>query len=193
MIRINLIPKEERKKVRVKRARGPKRVGVMGLDLIVSFVIFILAIAVLFFINSSYTRRIEKLNGNIVTARKELKKLQKEVAVVKNIERKQAELNILVNIVKGLNRNRSLMVHMMDEMNRRLPDYVWLSKITDKGNSVSLKGYTFSNLIVSDLMVRLEKSVYFSNVKLIELKNSLVEGHSVMEFSIDATLLPQGG
>jgi len=145
MIRINLIPKEERKKVRVKRARGPKRVGVMGLDLIISFVIFILAIGVLFF------------------------------------------------IVKGLNSNRSLMVHMMDEINRRLPDYVWLSKVTDKGNSVSLKGYTFSNLIVSDLMIRLEKSVYFSNVKLNELKNSLVEGHSVMEFSIDATLLPQGG
>lgn len=193
MIRINLIPKEERKKVRVKRARGPKRVGVMGLDLIISFVIFILAIGVLFFMNSSYTKNIEKLNRDIVTARKELKKLQKEVAVVKNIERKKAELNVLVNIVKGLNSNRSLMVHMMDEINRRLPDYVWLSKVTDKGNSVSLKGYTFSNLIVSDLMIRLEKSVYFSNVKLNELKNSLVEGHSVMEFSIDATLLPQGG
>ncbi len=193
MIRINLIPKEERKKVRVKRARGPKRVGVMGLDLIISFVIFILAIGVLFFMNSSYTKNIEKLNREIVTARKELKKLQKEVAVVKNIERKKAELNVLVNIVKGLNSNRSLMVHMMDEINRRLPDYVWLSKVTDKGNSVSLKGYTFSNLIVSDLMIRLEKSVYFSNVKLNELKNSLVEGHSVMEFSIDATLLPQGG
>jgi len=193
MIRINLIPKEERKKVRVKRARGPKRVGVMGLDLVISLVIFILAIAVLFFMNSSYTRRVEKLNRNIVTARKELKKLRKEVAVVKNIERKQAELNILVNIVKGLNSNRSLMVHMMDEINRRLPDYVWLSKVTDKGKSVSLRGYTFSNLIVSDLMIRLEKSVYFSNVKLVELKNSLVEGHSVMEFSIDATLLLQGG
>lgn len=193
MIRINLIPKEERKKVRVKRARGPKRVGVMGLDLIISFVIFILAIGALFFMNSSYTKKIEKLNRDIVTARKELKKLQKEVAVVKNIERKKAELNVLVNIVKGLNSNRSLMVHMMDEINRRLPDYVWLSKVTDKGNSVSLKGYTFSNLIVSDLMIRLEKSVYFSNVKLNELKNSLVEGHSVMEFSIDATLLPQGG
>ena len=193
MIRINLIPKEERKKVRVKRASGPKRVGVMGLDLIISFVIFILAIGVLFFMNSSYTKNIEKLNREIVTARKELKKLQKEVAVVKNIERKKAELNVLVNIVKGLNSNRSLMVHMMDEINRRLPDYVWLSKVTDKGNSVSLKGYTFSNLIVSDLMIRLEKSVYFSNVKLNELKNSLVEGHSVMEFSIDATLLPQGG
>ncbi|MCD6399738.1 PilN domain-containing protein [candidate division WOR-3 bacterium] len=193
MIRINLIPKEERKKVRVKRARGPKRVGVMGLDLIISFVIFILAIGVLFFMNSSYTKNIEKLNRDIVTARKELKKLQKEVAVVKNIERKKAELNVLVNIVKGLNSNRSLMVHMMDEINRRLPDYVWLRKVTDKGNSVSLKGYTFSNLIVSDLMIRLEKSVYFSNVKLNELKNSLVEGHSVMEFSIDATLLPQGG
>ncbi len=193
MIRINLIPKEERKKVRKKRRMGVPKIGIPGIDLIGSFVLLLIAVGVLFFMHRGYTARIKKVKENIAVAKEELKKLESEVKVVKSFEKKQKELNVLIDLVKELNKNRSLMIHLLDELNYRKPDYIWYTSLNLTTTSMNLEGITFSNQLVPQLMDNLEKSAYISNVQLVEVQDGDFEGHTVKTFSITANVHPPSG
>ena len=51
MIKVNLIPREERKKVRAKKAIGLPKITLKGWDLYASLVLLIISVFLVFFIN----------------------------------------------------------------------------------------------------------------------------------------------
>jgi hypothetical protein len=55
---------------------------------------------------------------------------------------------------------------------------------------VTVKGMTFSNLIVADFMMSLEKNPMFANVDLIQTNRGLIDGRDVTEFAVTAQLTP---
>lgn len=193
MIKVNLIPKEERKKVRAKRAIGLPKITLKGWDLFASLGLLIISIFLVFFFNFNYTRNIKKTKGDIQTTREELEKLKPEVELVNSLESKQKELNVLIELVKNLNMNRSLIIHVVDEINKGLPDYMWLTDMNIFSGNIDISGITFSNIIVTQFMQNLENSDYISNVTLIETKYVNIEDHNLMQFSIRGNVHPAGG
>ncbi|RKZ18884.1 hypothetical protein DRQ18_08085 [bacterium] len=193
MVRINLIPKEERVKRVKKRVPTRRKVAIpAGIDVYagIGFVIIVLIIAIVG--HARLTRKITDLNNKIAAAKEELKKLKKEVQLVNNLTKEREKLMVLVDMVKELNKERALRFYFLQEMLRILPEYVWLTSLNEKERSVSLSGITFSNLIVADFMERMMKSPYFQDVELIELKKTEIEGHEVTNFTITAKLVFPG-
>ena len=133
------------------------------------------------------------MKKDIVDAEQELQRLKPEVELVNSLENKQKDLNVLIDLVKNLNMNRSLMVHIMDEVNKNIPDYMWLTEMSISGNSIRISGITFSNLIVTQFMQDLENSDYISNITLIETKYKNIEEHNLFEFSLTGNVHPKGG
>ncbi len=193
MIKVNLIPKEERKKVRAKRAVGLPKITLKGWDLYASLILLLISIFLVFFINFNYIKKIKKVKNDIQVAKQELTKLQPEVELVNSLESKQKQLNILIELVKNLNLNRSLMIHVIDEINKNIPDYMWLTDINIVAGTINISGITFSNLIVTQFMQNLENSNYISNITLIETKYVNIEEHNLMQFSIRGNVHPAGG
>ncbi len=193
MIKVNLIPKEERRKVKAKKAIGLPKITLKGWDVYASLVALVLSILLVLYLSFNYDKKIKKTKVDIQNAKIELEKLKPEVELVNSLENKQKDLNVLIDLVKNLNLNRSLMVHIIDEVNKCIPDYTWLLEMSVSGNAISISGVTFSNLIVTQFMQNLENSDYISEVSLIETKYVNIEEHNLMQFSLQAKVHPQGG
>ena len=73
----------------------------------------------------------------------------------------------------------------MDELAKCVPDHLWLTGATqDAGTSLNLEGVTYSNLVVSDFMARLERPGMFSNVELSVAEKGNVTDKSVVKFRL---------
>src|SRR5207247_414251 len=90
-----------------------------------------------------------------------------------------------------LEKGRTLSVRLMDELARCVPDHLWLNGATQEtSGSISLEGVTFSNLVVSDFMSRLERSAMFSDVELEVAERTELSDHNVVKFHISCKVTP---
>ena len=183
MIEINLIPEEERKKVRRVRVAKP-RAAIPGLDMVLSIILLVIAAGTLFFMNRGATSQLNSLEEKINISIKELKDLEREKNLVENIQQRQNELSKWVSLVQDLNKNRAFAVHIMDELNRLKPDYMWFVSFEENAGNFKIEGKTFSNLIISSFMVRLRESSYFTAIQLQEMTERKEKDQEIMGFVI---------
>jgi len=73
-------------------------------------------------------------------------------------------------VVETLQTNRSEVVHLLDQLARQLPEGMYLNTIRQRGNRVTITGFTQSQARVSTLMRNLEGSQQLGNPALVEIK-----------------------
>ncbi|MEO0293086.1 MAG: PilN domain-containing protein [candidate division WOR-3 bacterium] len=191
MIKINLIPEEQLKKVREVKFKKPT-LKLPKADMFLSVLILILTIGIVFFLNYQKDKKLKKLEEDIVRAEQQLRELEKEKKIVEEIEQQQKELNEWITIVQTLNKGRSLYFHVMDELNSLKPEYIWFTLFEENAQRFKLQGKTFSNFMISNLMDRLQSSSYFDEVKLDEFKETEEKEYSVISFQLSG-LINLGG
>jgi len=82
-------------------------------------------------------------------------------------------------------------VRLMDELARCVPDHLWLTGATQEaGSSISLEGVTYSNLVVSDFMSRLERSAMFDGVELTVAERSRIADRDLVKFRLTCQVTP---
>lgn len=194
MIRINLLPEEEKKKAAKKlpKVKVPIpsfriRIPFRPTTFLVGFVVIVILIAfIVIWVRQNGEMR--KLTKEIDQMNTRLKSLQKEVNLVKDLENKQTNLQRRLDVIKGLSENRFLRVKILDELASSLPEYVWLTSFEDKIPNFKIEGMSFSNLTVADFMNRLEDSEYLTDVDLTTLKKISFGGQDVMQFTLSVNL-----
>ena len=135
--------------------------------------------------------KLHALRGDVEEIREEVRAIQPQVDRVKRLTAQREELERRLDIIRDLDEGRFLSVRVMDNMSREVPQYLWLNGVTQQGQaSVSITGVTFSNLIVADFMMRLERSPMFSGVDLVTTERGTIGEREVMEFSVTANLTP---
>lgn len=191
MIRINLLPEEEKRR---KIKRGPPGLKIPSLKIpIVPQTIWMLVtigviIVILFGIYLSRRLEIRRLDREITRMENRLTKLRREADLVRNLEAKEKDLRSRLDIITRLNRNRFLRVKMLDDLCSRVPDYIWLTSFEEVSANVKITGLAFSNLTVAKFIKELSESNYFSNPELVSLKKKTIEGQDLMEFSLTVGL-----
>jgi type IV pilus assembly protein PilN len=129
--------------------------------------------------------KIQGLKEDIARAQVEKARLSREIQAVEDLVQRQAELRQRLRTLRDLVRQRATMVQVVDELARQIPPNLWLTEFsTQSPGSYSLEGSTFSNLVVADLMGRLERSDLFYDVDLSETKRNLIGSEPVIEFAI---------
>jgi Tfp pilus assembly protein PilN len=79
----------------------------------------------------------------------------------------------------------------MDELARCVPDHLWMTLAQqDAGSQLNLEGVTYSNLVVSDFMSRLERSPMFANVELGIAETGQITDRDVVKFRITCQVTP---
>jgi Tfp pilus assembly protein PilN len=191
MIKVNLVPEEQRKKVKEVKFRKPA-LRIPKLDMIFS-VIFLLAVIVgMFLWNLQKDLKLRKLNDDIAKAEQQLRELEKEKKMVEDLENRQRELKEWITLVQNLNKGRSLHFHVMDELNKLKPEYMWLTLFEENNERFKLDGKTFSNYMISNFMDRLTSSSYFGDIKLDEIKETEEKDYSVVGFQLSGNINPGG-
>lgn len=106
------------------------------------------------------------------------------VAKLEEVKNQKAQLELKINLIRQLKSNQDIAVRIMDEINRRLPDYVWLKEASYDGLTLKLKGNAISNNLIADFITNLERSETFGQVNLIDSTQKSQGGAVFLEFNL---------
>lgn len=185
MIRINLLPREEKA-----HRQAPSLNFKVG-DLVVPGVMLLAAGLVIAGTVLSQNSRAAQLQKSISEVEAQSRALQPQIERVNRLAQERAELDLRLGIISKLEKGRTQSVRLMDELARCVPDHLWLSGATqDAAGSLGLEGVTFSNLVVSEFMSRLERSPIFGNVELEVAERGTVAERDIVQFRITCQVTP---
>lgn len=167
MIRINLLPfRAARKKENVRRQISM---------FLLSFV-FLLVVVVYYNVNlNQQINRLKVQNEETTTQLAKYNKINKEIA---SIKKKLSVLNQKIDVINHLDGSRTDAVLLLDSMTQLIvPDRMWFTSFTLKGDKIALKGVALDERTISDFMKNLEGS--YANVALKSMKRKTIKGKNV--------------
>lgn len=117
----------------------------------------------------------------------EMQQLQSVLTQVRKFEASKAALQQRVSLIEQLRRGQSGAVHVIDEISKAVPEYLWLTEVVQKGEDLTVAGMTTSHTGVSDFMGNLASSPWFKGVDLIDsVEDTTQKTAVVVKFSIKA-------
>ena len=184
MIRINLLPKEE-------KAHRPVSISFKAGDLLIPAMLLVATALVIGGMALSQYSRATSLARSIADVDEQSRILAPQIERVNRLAQERAELDLRLGIIAKLEKGRAQSVRLMDDLARCVPDHLWLTGASqDAGGSLSVEGVTFSNLVVSDFISRLERSSMFANVELDFAERGNVTDREVVKFRLTCQVTP---
>lgn len=171
MARINLLPW----RAELKRQRRKEYLILVG-----GF--SVLTIMLWGIIHWSYTDRIAYQNERNAFLTAETVKLDKQIKEIHELEKEKQRLIARMKAIESLQSSRPLIVHILDELVTALPEGVYLTEVSQQGESFEIKGVAESNARVSSLMRNIEKSTWLRDPKLEIIQTSDDAGRKSANF-----------
>jgi type IV pilus assembly protein PilN len=159
LIRINLLTEARAAAAKKKGPTLPTGAKLNNLLLIGGVALGVIYIGTMALVLTSRRRHLDEEIGK---AREEVARLKSIIDEVKGYEDKKASLEAKINLINNLKTNQRGPVRLMDEISKALPDLVWLTDLTEQGDTLTLKGRTLSPNAVATYLENLKKSPYFA-------------------------------
>ena len=159
MILINLLPHRELARKKARQVFNTSLAGAAVLGALVAGGVYL-------WFQNEISRQQER-NGFLTS---EIKKLDEEIKEVATLQEEIAALKARQQAVEGLQANRNLPVHLLNESVLQLPDGIYLKSIKQESQNVLMTGMAQSNERVSELLRNLSRhSDWVSKPELIEI------------------------
>lgn len=179
MIRINLLPRDE--------MPAPSRMALPNVTAFAPLVLILVAAVGIFGAHFHQSQQIAALETTIAEEEAETRRLAPEIAKIKRLNQQRKDLNDRLDVITRLDSDRYFRVHLLDELNRSMPNHLWLTRFEDVGaDKYSVEGVTFSNFLVSDFLQNITDSPYFSAVDLLVAEKGAIEDVKVIKFKAQA-------
>ena len=179
MIRINLLPRDEVAK--------PHKLVLPGVGAFAPLVLVLVAACSVAGGYVYQSQQISILEEIIAEEEAESRRLAPEIAKIKRLNQQRQDLNDRLDVITRLDSGRYYRVHLMDEINRSLPSYTWLTRFEEVGgDSYAVEGVTFSNFLVSDFLQNVADSPWFSNIDLLVAEKGVIDEVQVIKFKARA-------
>lgn len=178
MIKINLLPyREKEKKENVSR----QIFIVVG-----SLILFILVLA---WVQIYYTSKVDTLERDVKDSKSLLVDLNKKIGDLEKYKKEKVELELKLGVIGTLEENRLAPVKTLDDLAMLIPQKdIWLVKVTQKDDSISIEGIGRDNIVVADFMKTVEKFPPFKSVDLISSKKTEISGITLQQFKFSCRL-----
>ena len=164
MILINLLPHRE--------AARKRRRDVFNVSLAASAIFGGLIAGAVFL---WYQAAISVQQGTNLTLETEIKKLEGQINEISGLEGEITALRARQQAVEDLQSDRNLPVHLLTEIVNQLPDGVFVSKMVQVDQSVTINGVAQSQERVSELLRNLAtKTPWFTKPELVEIVTGTV-------------------
>lgn len=174
MIKINLLPREKRRKTgRVKVSQAA----------IVAIVIVAIGGMVGYWI--LVKQDVVQLRADIVATNEEITRNQQIVRSVEQYTRDKQQLQDRLVLVQRLAAGQDSSVRLLDGISQALPDGGWLTGISKVSEKLVIRGYASSHFVVAELMLALQRlKPTINSVELNFSELELYEGRPVERFEI---------
>ena len=114
--------------------------------------------------------------------------LDEEVAEIRDLQRKRNQLIERMRVIQALQGNRPVVVRLLDQLVRTVPDGVFYTSLKTTANMVSIEGVAESNNRVSSLMRRLDGSDWLENPNLDAVQTAPEYGEQATTFALTVNL-----
>jgi type IV pilus assembly protein PilN len=161
--------------------------------IVVGIAILGIAIGAIAFQWLGSTREINQLDEEINELTQEQLRLAPIIAQVEEFQAKLAELEEKERLIERLKTERQGPVRMLDALSAELPDFVWLTDLTQSGPQVTIDGMAASLVSVADYIRKLEDSEWFENVELVDASVSTRQEQEFTEFQLRTQLVTSSG
>lgn len=173
MARINLLPWREERRAALQK----------------QFLVVLAGMAVfgalLVFLGDRYmSALIEHQNGRNNYLQQHIAELNRQVAEIRELEKRRAELLERMEIIQGLQGKRPVIVRIFDEAVRTMPDGAYFLDMTRRGENINVSGKAESNNRVSSLMRKLDSSLWFKDPNLTSVKAAPDFGEQGSQFQL---------
>ena len=177
MIKINLLPfRATRQKEAIKR------------QVTFFFLVVVLLLAALGFVFLQVNGRLKKVESEKTQLLADLKTYDKILKEIKENEKKIAEIQAKLTVIRELEKNKSGPVHLLDEIAMAVPkDKLFLTSLSESKGSLTLMGTAMDNETVALFMTNLEQSDYIQSVDLNSVKLRYLPAHKlrISDFILD--------
>jgi len=137
--------------------------------------------------------QISDLNGRLAQVKKEVDQLAKYDALLQEMAKKIKIINTKREIIRDLQRDRDAIVRLMALISAEIPaEKIWLERLVQTSNSITLDGVALSNESIAEFMRNLESSPYVTKgtVSLTHSRQTLLNNMKLREFQVTCQFLP---
>jgi type IV pilus assembly protein PilN len=175
VIRINLMPRAEARR-RAGRQRARRAVLVIAST-----------VACVIVASELITRaRLRDVEHALRASQGEVAELERMSQEARELDRARAELAAKLATIQVLERRRSNVVRMLEDLSEAAPEKLWLTEMRESGGDLTIAGRGLDDQTIATFLESLEGSASFSQVDLVETKQ-VEEGQAKLkEFAIRA-------
>ncbi len=185
MIKINLLA--ERKAAKAKAASSFKfEMG--GSQNLILAGILVFGVVVAAFWSWARVSELNRVTQAKVAAEIELKRLEEVRKKAEAFKKQKELLERKINLITELKKKQAVPVHILDQVSRNLPEFMWLDSLTASANAISIVGKATTYNAVSNLYDNLRASGQFTEVVL----GKTAEISEGVSFSLTCRYAPPG-
>ena len=185
MIRINLMAVERGRGTT--RRFGPELANKVTLA---CSTIFVAVVAIVVWQLISVRAETARLDDQLRAVNESLASMADVVERRNEFEAQSAELARRVALIEQLREGQGGPVRMLDQVSRGLPAGVWLSELRQDGADITIQGRATSLTMLSDLVVALEASGYFTlPVEIVDSQLEPQAAGDVVRFELRAEFM----
>lgn len=155
MARINLLPWREN----LRQQRQKNFLMTLGVAALVAAVLILAG-------NHAMNQMISGQENRNQYLRGEIRKLERDIQRIEHLEQVRDNLIARKNVIERLQRNRSMMVHLFNQMAQTVPEGLTLSTVRQSGEQLTIVGTSESETRVSDYMRNIEQAEWMHSPRL---------------------------
>ncbi len=183
MAQINLLPWRDERRQELKKE-----------FLTIIALVFALAVGLVLLGDLIVSSRIDEQTARNNYLSENIAVLDKQVAEIRDIQKKRNQLLDRMKVIQELQGNRPIIVRILDQLVRTVPDGVFYTKLTTHDKSISISGIAESNNRVSSLMRRLDGSDWLADPNLDAVRAAPQYGDQATTFNLTVRVqLPATG
>lgn len=173
MARINLLPWREE----LRAERKQQFLAALGL-------VAVAAVLAIFAADQVVNGQIDYQNRRNAYLKQNIAELDAQVAEIRDLQRKRTQLIERMRVIQELQGNRPIIVRVMDQLVRTVPDGVFYTSLITKEGKINIQGVAESNNRVSSLMRRLEASDWLEDPNLDAVRAAPEYGEQATTFNL---------
>ncbi|MEM7054228.1 MAG: PilN domain-containing protein [Pseudomonadota bacterium] len=159
--------------------------------LLLLFVVALGSALFVFMAKSYFDAQIEGQGDRNEYLQEQIAELDRQIERIEELDQTRSRLIDRKNVIEDLQANRSLMVHLFDQLVRTVPTGIRLTNVRQIGDQLTINGMTQSSGRVSTYLRNLDESDYLHNPSLQiiqEIGSDGVSQEMPFEFGLTFTL-----